>query len=79
LNALELFIPEERGKVLQRLTSALTHVRQEDREYIGLRKDGSTFQVLIYSKPIFKEDKIIGRRGIVIDITEMKKIERKLK
>ncbi|MFX1515389.1 MAG: ATP-binding protein [Promethearchaeota archaeon] len=78
INALELFIPEERGRILQRLSNTILEVTQKDREYIGLRKDGTTFPVCIYSKPVFKDDNIVGRRGIAIDITELKKIEREL-
>lgn len=79
INALELFIPEEREKILQKLSNTVQDVTQEDREYIGLRKDGSTFPVCIYSKPIFKDNRIIGRRGIAIDITDMKEIVGQLK
>ncbi|NIR15573.1 MAG: PAS domain S-box protein, partial [Desulfobacterales bacterium] len=51
----------------------------EDHEYIGLRKDGSTFPVLIYSAPIFKKDQPVGVRGIVLDITERKAFEEALR
>jgi signal transduction histidine kinase/CheY-like chemotaxis protein len=44
-------------------------------EYTALRKDGSTFPVMIHSAPIFKEGKPVGLRGFIVDITERKKAE----
>ncbi|MHA2075574.1 MAG: PAS domain-containing protein, partial [Candidatus Hodarchaeales archaeon] len=79
LSVLDLFIPEERKKIFQRLKIVLSDVKQPDREYHGLKKDGSVFPVLIYSKPVLKGKKVVGRRGIALDITEIKKIEQKLK
>jgi len=42
------------------------------------RKDGSTFPALVYSNPIYKENKTVGLRGLIVDITEQKQIEKKL-
>lgn len=76
LNALQLFIPEQHTKIMGLLSHSLGDVKQEDREYTGLRKNGSTFSVLIFSKPLMKAKKQVGRRGIVIDITDLKEIEK---
>jgi signal transduction histidine kinase len=79
LNALQLFIPEEHMKIEERIGKVLEIVTQDDREYTALRKDRSTFPVLIYSKPILKDGKPVGRRGICLDITDLKKTEKKSK
>ena len=79
LNALELFIPEEGGRVKQNIRKTLTGEEFEDHEYTGLMKDGSTFPVLVYSAPIIKKDKPVGVRGIVLDITERKRMEEALR
>jgi len=79
LNALQLFIPQERMKISERISKVLVDVTQEDREYTALRKDRSTFPALIYSKPILKDGKPVGRRGICLDITDLKKTENALK
>jgi len=42
-------------------------------EYEALRKDGSTFPILLHAIPIEKDGKITGFRGIVVDISEQKK------
>lgn len=50
----------------------------ENKEFILQRKDGSSFPALIYTSRIFKDDIVIGLRGMVIDITEQKQTEEKL-
>ena len=47
-------------------------------EYEAVRKDGTSFPVLIYSSPIRHDDRVIGVRGIVMDLSLLKKTERKL-
>ncbi len=42
-------------------------------EFQALRKDGTTFPALVYSNPIYEDNKISGYRGIIIDHTERKK------
>jgi nitrogen-specific signal transduction histidine kinase/ActR/RegA family two-component response regulator len=44
-------------------------------EYTGLRKDGTTFPILLHSSPLFKDGKPFGIRGIVIDMTIQKTID----
>ena len=48
------------------------------REYTLLRKNGSTYPALVKTNPIFSANKVIGLRGLVIDITDRKKIEQAL-
>jgi signal transduction histidine kinase len=47
-------------------------------EYVFVRKNGERFPVLLNSEPIIKNDKIVGARGIVVDITERKDMEKRL-
>ncbi len=47
-------------------------------EYTMIRKDGSTFNILVYSNPIFKDSKPVGLRGIIVDISELKHTEQEL-
>ena len=42
-------------------------------DFIGVRKDGTTFPALVYSNQVVKNSKMTGVRGIVIDNTERKK------
>ena len=47
-------------------------------EYTALRKDGSTFSVLIYTNVILKNNTPIGFRGAIIDISDRKEAESNL-
>ena len=78
LNALQMFIPEDRERVKQNIRKKLSGEEFKDHEYTALRKDGSTFPVIIYTVPIIREKKPVGLRGIAVDITERKKTEEEL-
>jgi PAS domain S-box len=49
------------------------------REYLAIRKDGSTFPINIYSSLIQKDGVVAGVRGIIIDITDKKEAEEKVR
>jgi PAS domain S-box-containing protein len=75
LNALNVIVPEDqqRAATLFRQMVETGSRSQGSAEYLGLRKDGSTFPVSIFSSPIVKGGRIVGIRGVIIDITEQKK------
>jgi len=79
LNALELFIPEDMDRVLDNIQMIINGEDIDNHEYTAKRKDGSTFPILIYSNPIIKNNKPVGLRGIVVDITERKQAEERIK
>ena len=73
VNFSQLFIPEEREKLNRNIQKIYNGSDLEGHEYTALRKDGTTFQALIYSSPIFYDNKPVGLRGVVIDITRPEK------
>jgi PAS domain S-box-containing protein len=78
LNVLQLFIPEDRERIKKNIRMALGGRKPKNNEYTALRKDGSTYPVIIYSAPAIREGKPVGLRGVVFDITEHKRIENEL-
>jgi PAS domain S-box-containing protein len=54
------------------------HMRQSN-EYTFMRKDGKRIPVLLTSSPVVIDGKVIGARGIAVDLTAQKEMERKLK
>ena len=79
LNALQMLVPEDRDRAKENIQRALSGEELGGNEYTALSKDGSTFPVIIYSAPIIYENKPVGLRGFVIDITERKQAEERIK
>ncbi|MBC8184672.1 PAS domain S-box protein [candidate division KSB1 bacterium] len=78
LNTLQMLAPEDRNRAKEHIQKIMTGEDVGDSEYLAKRKDGTTFPVLIYSDPIIKNNKPVGLRGIIIDITERKQFEKTL-
>ena len=74
-----LVVPEERAKVKHNITCLLENRPFESHEYTGLKKDGTTFPILLYTSRIVRNEKPVGIRGIVLDITLRKHTEEKLR
>ncbi len=79
LSAMQLVIPEDRDKVKKNIQLVLSGKKRGGAEYTALRKDGSTFPIIVYTTPIIHEGKTVGLRGIIVDITERKQAEEKIK
>lgn len=72
LNGLDMFVSEDRTKVRNNVSRRMQSVHSEMNEYLGLRKDGTTFPVVSHSSLIESEGKMIGIRGFIADISERK-------
>ena len=79
LDAIQLYLPEDRREVRRISQAKLRGENIEQTELTALRKDGSTFPVLIYSDVIMDLGKPAGLRGIVLDMTARKRAEKALK
>ena len=79
MNILQFLIPEDRVKVKENIQKVLKGEKSRGNEYTLLRKDGSTFPALAFSNRIISEDGKAGLRGVIIDISEQKSIEEKLR
>jgi len=79
LNALQMLVPEDRKRAEENIDRVLRGEKIGSNEYTALRKDGTTFPIIINSNPIIRGDRAVGLRGIMVDITERKQIERQLK
>ncbi|MDD5288797.1 MAG: response regulator, partial [Dehalococcoidales bacterium] len=71
-------IPADRERFQKNIRELLQGRGTSPHEYTALRKDGSSFPVIMYSAPIIRQKKVVGLRGISIDITERKKMEAEL-
>jgi PAS domain S-box-containing protein len=78
IHAFDTVIPEDHFRAGESLKRVLNGEPSKGIEYTALRKDGSTFPVIIFSSPIVRDDAIVGVRGAVIDIADRKQAEEAL-
>ena len=79
LNGIDLLIPEDRKRAEDNLVKRFQGKEIGINEYEALRKDGSTFPVLLHAIPIFGRGWTIkGLRGIIKDMTDRKQAEEEL-
>ncbi len=78
-SALQMFVPEDRDSVKENFERGMRGEELGSTEYTAVKKDGVSFPVLVYASPIIQEKKVIGLRGIAIDITEHKQAEEQIK
>ena len=79
LNAIQMLIPEDRDRAMENIQRILSGDILGGIEYTALRKDDSTFPVLIHSKLFMRDNKPMGMRGIIIDLSEQKRYEETLR
>jgi PAS domain S-box-containing protein len=72
-------IPEDRDRLTQALVQLLAGNTISGEEYTGLRKDGTRFPIMAFSAPIFRDGRVDGARGILVDITERKCAEEEIR
>jgi len=73
-------IPADRGRLEENLRLAmLSGSTGISDEYLAIHADGSTFPVMIYGTPMYQDGKLIGSRGLIIDISDRKAMEEELR
>ncbi len=79
LKALNMIVPQDRDRALENIGNVFNGEKSGSVEYVSQRVDGSEFPVMIYANRIRREDKPVGLRGIMIDLTEQKRSEKLLR
>jgi PAS domain S-box-containing protein len=78
LSAFQMFVPGEHDRAKQKIGKLLGGEKVSSDEYTVLRKDGNTFPAIVYAAAVMRENRAVGVRGIVVDITERKHLEAEL-
>ena len=78
LSIFQMIIPEHREEVKENFQMLLKGKKIASNKYTALRKDGSTYPVIASASLIIRDNKPIGVRGVVVDITEYKQAEEAL-
>lgn len=78
--AIEGVIPEDQERMIENIRKSFSENRSNiGDEYMAKRIDGTTFPVMIYGSRMMDNDKFVGYRGLIIDISERKAMEEALK
>jgi PAS domain S-box-containing protein len=78
ISALDCFIKEDQARIIENFKKANQGLLTEPSEFTAIKKDGTLCPVMVYGNPIMKNGEIVGRRGIIVDISERKKQEQKI-
>lgn len=78
LSAVLVVVPEDRQRLLDNIQKILADKEVSHNEYTALRKDNSTFPILVYSSSFTFDDRTKGIYGIAVDITERKHMEEEI-
>ncbi|HPN37266.1 MAG TPA: PAS domain S-box protein [Melioribacteraceae bacterium] len=74
-NIINFIAPESKEAAIKNFSSRLKNNTITSNEYTFITPSGRKIPVLVYSAPILKDNEIEGLRGIIIDISERKKLE----
>jgi len=69
VTAIEMLIPEDRNMAMENIQRVMRGEDTGGNEYTARRKDGSTFPISIHSNALIRENKLMGMRGIIVDLT----------
>ena len=79
LNMLHFVVPEQREQAVENIKKTLTEGAGEPHEYTLVRRDGTTYPVLVKTTAIISGNNVTGIRGFLFDITERNKNDQILK
>jgi PAS domain S-box-containing protein len=79
VSALQFFIPQDRERMAENLMQKLAGRGKLFNEYTAICDDGRLCPVIIYSSPIKRGGQVIGSRGIIVEISELKRVEEDLR
>jgi PAS domain S-box-containing protein len=79
LNIVQLAAPEDWDRARKSLQKVLAGEEIREAEFTALRKDGQPFPVLVFARPIVRENMPVGCRGFVVNITRRKRVEETLR
>ncbi len=75
----DVLTPEDRVRAEGIFQGVLQGQEPGGTEYTGVRKDGTTFPMIVYSAANIQGGNVIGIRGTLADITRLKRIEAEIR
>lgn len=68
----DIIVPYERSEAHEAFERRMDRERIGRVEHTGLRKDGSTFPFAVRAATIERDGAVVGTRGFILDVTELK-------
>ena len=78
-NVLQVIAPEDCSIARENIQRVLDGEILSGREYKAQREDGKRITIFVNSSPIVRDGKIVGVRGSIVDVSERKEIEERLR
>jgi len=78
ISALDCFVKADIPRIIENFKKSAQGIATEPAEFTAIKKDGTLCPVMVFGNPIKRNAEIVGRRGIIIDISERKKYEMEL-
>ncbi len=75
LNVISMIFPEDRQRAAENIQEVLKGRQSPGNEYRAVKKHGTVFPVMIYSSPVVDNGTPSGIRGIIIDMTDIRRSE----
>lgn len=75
INVFQTIAPDDLDRARANFRKDIDGIGPIPTEYLAIRKDGSTFPMLVTSSVILKNGSPVGLRGVIVDITEQKQTE----
>ncbi|GEM_PF-494871 len=79
LTLASLIAPEDFPRLIENLRVVLEGGSTSGTEYTIILKDGTRVPVAAYSTPVVKDKKVVGVRGVCVDVTKLKEAEEVLR
>ena len=67
--------PSQHARVMEAVQRMVNGGLSEPMEFVAVRRDGSSFPVIVLCGPLFENRTLAGYRGVIIDISSQKKTE----
>lgn len=78
-NIFHMLHPEEHEHARTGIQALVEGTGKQGQLYTGIRKDGAEFPIQIFASPIIHNGEITGLRGIIVDQSEIRSAEEKVK
>jgi len=78
LSPLDLIIPPDRPRVTANIAALYKNQQQSHQEYTALHKSGKEVPIMVHSTVMIKDGDVLGICGVIIDLSERRKIEAEL-